>query len=121
MHSACALSVYNACSRRHDGPTAFAKADAHVAFTAAVRAQDHAVAILQEAARFARGQLDAAPAAGRDLKETAEPFRLRARARAGAEQAPRPQVAAAATVMGDELRHGPIEMPCIAGREAMGR
>ena len=44
-----------ASDRGLDGSAAFAKADAHKAFTAAVRVHDHGVAILQEAARFSRG------------------------------------------------------------------
>ena len=49
------------------------------------------------------------------------PSSLGARNGAGAEQVTGPQIAAAAAVMGDELRHRPIEMAGIAGGKPLRR
>src|SRR6266849_3825760 len=80
-----------ASGRRDDRAAALAEADAGEARTAAVGAHDHRVAVLQEAAAFAGGELDRPAAAGGDFEQAAEPVVLRRGDRAGPEDVARPQ------------------------------
>ena len=82
---------------------------------------DHVVAVLEKPARLAgRKRNRLAPAFG-DFQEAAEAARCRTGDRAGAEQVAGVEVAAAAGVMRDQLRHGPIEVARVAVGQAMGR
>src|SRR5262249_50135780 len=104
-----------ASARRHDRAAAFAEADAGKALAAAARAHDQGVPVLEETAALAGGELDRAATAGGDFEQAAELAVAGTRDRAGAEDVSRSQVAAVATVMGDELRNAPVEIAGIAG------
>src|SRR3954447_19317763 len=85
---------------------AFPESDRGKAFAPAVRAHDHGVAVLQETATLARRQRDRLPAARGNLQQAPEAVVLRRRDRAGPEDVARPQIAAAAGVVGDQLGNG---------------
>src|SRR6266480_3965712 len=102
-----------------DRSAALAKADAGKPVAPAARAHDDGIAIFEEAARLARCERQRAPSARRDLEQAAEPLVGRRRDRAGAEQIARAQIAAAAAVMRNELRHRPVEMARVAERQSL--
>src|SRR5262249_3028638 len=106
---------------RSDRSVAFAKADAGKPLPAAARAHDDGITILEEAARLARGERHRTTAAGRELEQASEPVLGGRGDRAGAEQIARAQVAAAAAVMGDELRDRPVEMARVADCQPLRR
>src|SRR5262245_58274894 len=105
--------------RGGDRPAALAEANGRKPLTPAVRAHDHRVAVLEEAAALAGCERDRPTASGRDLEQAAERAVVGAGDRAGAENVARPQVAAATGVMGDELRDRPVEIARVAGRQPM--
>src|SRR5579871_4379084 len=92
--------------RLNDGP-ALAEADAHGAFLGAVAAEDDLVAVFDEAALLAAGQIERLAAAGGEFEQAAPARFLRTRHRTRSEQVADLQVAAVAGVVRDHLRDGP--------------
>src|SRR6185312_1864272 len=79
------------------------------------------VAILEKAPRFAARQRHRFLAAARELEQAAAALAARRRDGARAEEIAGSQIAAVGGMMRDHLRRRPIEVPRIAGRQAMRR
>src|SRR5260370_5979301 len=105
----------------HDPGAALAEADWGVALARAMGAEDRLVAVFEKRPRLTRFEGDRALAVGADLHQAAIAPDGRPRDRAAAEDVARQQVAAAAGVMRDELRHRPVEIQRVAVRHAMRR
>src|SRR5258705_10685015 len=94
----------------------FAKADRRTACALAAAAQDHFVAVLDEAARLAGRQRDGRLAGLRELEHRAERIRRRPGDGARAEQVARRPLRAVRRLVRDELRRGPEGMAEAAAR-----
>ncbi len=101
---------------QHHRP-AGAEADRREALADPARRQDHLVAVLQEAPLLAGREADRHLAAFGGLEQAAIGIRVRARQGAGAEKVARAQVAAAAGMVGDHLRHRPVHVPGVGPRD----
>src|SRR5438105_13684614 len=97
-------------ARGQNGAAAFAEANAARAVALAVAAQDDAIAVLEERARLAVGQMNRLLAALAELEQRPRLIGGRPRERAGAEQVAGLQVAAVDRVMRDHLRNGPVRI-----------
>src|SRR5438067_11534434 len=99
-----------------DACATLAEADRRIAVAPAVRAENDLVAVLEIGARFAGMQGDRALAGMAQLVQTSPTFFRFSGNRAAAEEIAGQQIAATASVMCDELRHGPIQIQRVAAR-----
>src|SRR4051794_24612770 len=104
--------------RRQNGAAAFAEADGDIAVALGLGAEHHGVAILEEAPLLAIRQRDRLAAALGDLQQRAEAVLGGGGDGAAAEEVARHQVAAAAGVVRQHLREGPVEVAGVGQREA---
>src|SRR5258708_6565060 len=84
-------------------------------------AQDDLVAPFEEATRLPRSERERLAATLGQLQQAAEALARRAADGAGAEEVAGVKIAAAAAVMRDELRHGPVELGAVGLRQALRR
>src|SRR5260221_5460881 len=84
-------------------------------------AQDDLVATFEEATRLPRSERERLAATLGQLQQAAEALARRAADGAGAEEVAGVKIAAAAAVMRDELRHGPVELGAVGLRQAWRR
>src|SRR5438067_3816456 len=107
-------------ARLPDHPrAALAEADRRIAVSPAMGAEDDLVAILQICASLAGVQRNRALPGMAELVETSPAFLGRSRDRAASENVTGQQITAAASVMRDELRRGPIQVQRVAARHAV--
>src|SRR5215831_11940580 len=99
---------------------ALAEADARVALALAVAAQDHLVAVLQEAALFAARERQRLGSPPGELDQAAAVLLLGARDRAARDQVARPQVAPVRAVVRDHLRERPVDVAQVAVAQPNG-
>src|SRR5690606_16738089 len=99
----------SACSRQ-DPTAAFTESYGWIALSPAARLENDFVAIFQEGAGFATGQLQRPLAPLGDLQKAAATVVTLARQRARAEQVARLQAAAVDAVVRHHLRHGPVHV-----------
>src|SRR5690348_12493661 len=98
---------------------ALAKADRRIAVAPAMGAEDDLVAVLQICAGLAGVQRNRALPGMAQLVEASPAFLGLSRDRAASENVAGQQITAAASVMRDELRHGPIQVQRVAARHAV--
>ena len=109
------LAVLLVC--RKNSSATFAKADAGVAFALAPAAEDDFVAVFEEFALFAVGELEGFGAAFSSLEQAAGRVRRGAGDGSGGEQVAGAEVAAVAGVVGEQLGEGPIQIAQIRSAE----
>jgi hypothetical protein len=100
---------------------ALTKADRRATGLSAVSAEDHLVAVLEEGTGFSGGEHYLPLAIGAQLHQAAIALRRRPRDRAGAEQIAGGEIAAAASVVRDQLGEGPVKVGRVAGRHPVRR
>src|SRR5262245_46653508 len=101
---------------RYHAP-ALAEADPRIALAAAMAAQDHLVARLQEAPRLAARQRQRLGAAPGELDQAAAVLLRRPRDGAARDQVAGAQVAAVRAVVRDPLREGPVDVAQVAAAQ----
>src|SRR5438270_7266039 len=100
---------------------ALAKADRGASGLSAMRTEDHLVPVLQEGTGLAGCEHYLPLTVGAQLHQAAVALRRRTGDRAGAEQIAGGQIAAAASVVRDQLGEGPVKVGRVAGRHPVRR
>lgn len=113
----CSKSAVLLVCRKNSSAT-FAKADAGVAFALAPAAKDDFVAVFEEFALFAVGELEGFGAAFSSLEQAAGRVRRGAGDGSGGEQVAGAEVAAVAGVVGEHLGGSPVEVAGVATANA---
>src|SRR5207253_9484178 len=106
---------------RDDPRTALAEADRRIPVAPAMGSEDHLIAVCQIGAGLAGMEGDRALAGVAQLAQAAVALGGRPRDRAAAENIAGQQVAAAAGVVRDELRDGPVKVQRVAARHPVRR
>src|ERR1700719_1574803 len=103
------MSKHRSRTALNDAGAALAKADRRAPVLPAMGAEDHLVPVLQKCAGFPGGEHYLPLAVGAQLHQAAIALWRRPGYRAGAEQIAGDEIAAAASVVRDQLRRGAVK------------